>query len=177
MTKSWNTQSQLHNFHHITDTEGRGLKCFSGLTDAQRTVICSVLYQYGSPRRIPRFWGFVTSQVSTHYVWKIACQLENITLCYLFFLSLTWWDNTNNTPSLHPDHLRLADHARLILERRGAGHLPTYLPGGGRWFMVQGRRFGQVAYAPGVSGSKWITPFTLNRMKNTCQNITFPRIV
>ena len=62
--KKTKIKSSLRNFRSITDTEGRCLKCFDGLTDAQRTVICSVLYQYGSPSRIPRFWGFVISQVS-----------------------------------------------------------------------------------------------------------------
>ncbi|XP_070538284.1 uncharacterized protein [Ptychodera flava] len=38
------------------------LKKFRGLTIAQRTVTASVYFQYGSPSRFPRFWGFVTNQ-------------------------------------------------------------------------------------------------------------------
>ncbi len=34
---------------------------FDSLTCAQKTVIASVLYQYGSPSRVPRFWSFITA--------------------------------------------------------------------------------------------------------------------
>ena len=39
------------------------LKRWNYLTEVQRTVITSVLYQYGSPRRVPKFWRHVTNQV------------------------------------------------------------------------------------------------------------------
>ena len=33
------------------------------LTISQRTVIASVLYQYGSPEKVPKFWKYATEQV------------------------------------------------------------------------------------------------------------------
>ena len=41
---------------------GAGKLEFGQLTDAQKTVITSVLFQYGSPRRTPNFWRKVTNQ-------------------------------------------------------------------------------------------------------------------
>ncbi len=40
-------------------------KKWEELTDAQRTVIASVVYQYGSETKTPKFWRYVTNQVKT----------------------------------------------------------------------------------------------------------------
>lgn len=36
-------------------------KKWQDLSDRQQTVITSVLYQYGTPTRVPKFWAYVTS--------------------------------------------------------------------------------------------------------------------
>ncbi|XP_002740238.1 uncharacterized protein LOC100370384 [Saccoglossus kowalevskii] len=46
----------------VTEIGNTNLKKFDELTVAQRTVIASVYFQYGSPGRFPKFWGYVTNQ-------------------------------------------------------------------------------------------------------------------
>ncbi|CAF0999880.1 unnamed protein product, partial [Brachionus calyciflorus] len=46
-------------------------KTFDTLTCAQRTIICSVLYQYGSPTRVPKFWTAVKANNWASVVYEL----------------------------------------------------------------------------------------------------------
>ncbi len=51
-------------------------KTWEELTDAQRTVVASVVYQYGSQTKTPKFWRFVTNQVKKHYFYTCSLVWE-----------------------------------------------------------------------------------------------------
>ncbi|XP_077870016.1 uncharacterized protein LOC144362825 [Saccoglossus kowalevskii] len=52
----------------VTEIGNTNLKKFNDLTVAQRTVISSVYFQYGSTGRFPIFWSHVTNQRWSHAI-------------------------------------------------------------------------------------------------------------